>query len=149
MLWQSKFKENKRIIIKSKILSFTNYFVFLCHNIIIMIYLVSILSGVIKGLFAAAAGQIMIFYLVFILKKDAHTSRATCIFCISLVTIISLIGYIKIAKFKMHQVITVIICGLIFGVIGSKIMNKINSNYLNLLSGVIIFGLSIYKLFVK
>ena len=149
MLWQSKFKENKIIWIKSKFLVLLIILFFLCHNIIIMIYLVSILSGVINGLFAAAAGQIMIFYLVFILKKDAHTSRATCIFCISLVTIISLIGYIKIAKFKMYQVITVIICGLIFGVIGSKIMNKINSNYLNLLSGVIIFGLSIYKLFVK
>ena len=60
-----------------------------------------------------------------------------------------LIGYIKITEFKIYQVITVIICGFIFGVIGSKIMNKINSNYLNLLSGVIVFGLSVYKLFVK
>lgn len=115
----------------------------------VMIYFVSILCGIINGMFAAAAGQIMIFYLVFLKKNEAHRSRATSIFCISLITIISLIGYIKIAEFKLYEVVTVIICGLVFGFFGSKLMNKINSNYLNLISGVIIFGLSMYKLFVK
>ena len=114
-----------------------------------MIYLISLLSGIINGLFAAAAGQIMIFYLVFLLKNDAHISRATSIFCISLVTIISLIGYIKMVEIKIYQAILVIICGLVFGMIGAKIMKKINSNYLNLISGLIIFGLSVYKLFVR
>ncbi len=114
-----------------------------------MIYLVSILCGVINGLFAAAAGQIMIFYLVFILKKESHIARATSIFCISLITIISLIGYIKFAKFKIYQIVIVILCGFIFGIIGSKIMKKIKSNYLNLISGLIIFGLGIYKMFIK
>lgn len=114
-----------------------------------MIYFISILCGIINGLFAAAAGQIMIFYLVFILKKEAHTSRATSIFCISLITIISLIGYLKLAKFKFYEVITVVLCGLIFGVLGSTVMKKIKSNWLNLLSGGLVFGLGIYKLFFK
>lgn len=114
-----------------------------------MIYLVSVLCGVINGLFASAAGQIMIFYLVFILKKEAHKARATSIFSISLVTIISLIGYLKLAKFKIYQVIIVIICGVIFGVLGSTVMKKIKSNWLNLISGILVFGLGLYKLIFK
>lgn len=112
-----------------------------------MIYLVSILCGVANGLFAAAAGQIMIFYLVFILKNESHIARATSIFCISLITIITLIGYIKITEFNLYQVIIVVACGFIFGILGSKLMNKIKSEYLNLISGLVVFVLGIYKLF--
>ena len=114
-----------------------------------MIYLVSILCGVANGLFAAAAGQIMIFYLIFILKMESHKARATSVFCISIITIVSLIGYIKFVKFKFYQVITVVLCGFVFGIIGSKIMNKMKSDYLNLISGLLIFGLGVYKLFIK
>ena len=114
-----------------------------------MIYFISILCGIINGLFAAAAGQIMIFYLVFILKKEAHKARATSIFCISLITVISLIGYLNLAKFKFYQLITVVICGLFFGVLGATVMKKIKSNWINLLSGILVFGLGIYKLFFK
>lgn len=114
-----------------------------------MIYFVSILCGVINGLFAAAAGQIMIFYLVFILKLESHKARATSIFCISLITIISLIGYFRFAKFKTYQVLIVILCGLVFGNLGAKLMKKMKANWLNLISGAVMFGLGIYKLFVK
>lgn len=91
----------------------------------------------------------MIFYLVFIQKQDAHKSRATSIFCMSIVTIISLVGYIKIAEFELYQILTVSICGALFGFVGSRLMNKMNSNYLNLISGILVFGLGIYKLLVK
>lgn len=119
------------------------------HNNIIMIYFVSILCGIANGLFAAAAGQIMIFYLVFVLKLESHIARATSIFCISLITIVSLIGYIKFVKFDFWQVVIVALCGLIFGIVGSKLMGKIKSNYLNLISGLLIFGLGMYRLFFK
>lgn len=124
-----------------------NDFHFFIHNIIVMIYFVSILCGIANGFFAAAAGQLMIFYLVYILKNEAHKARATSIFCISLITIVSLIGYLKLTKFKIFQVATVMICGLIFGVLGSTFMKKIKSNWLNLISGLLVFGLGIYKLF--
>jgi len=112
-----------------------------------MIYFVSILCGLANGLFAAAAGQIMVFYLIFILKMESHAARATSIFCISLITIVSLLGYIGIVEFDILQVIIVALSGLVFGIIGSKLMGKIKSNYLNLISGLIIFGLGIYRLF--
>lgn len=119
------------------------------HNNIIMIYLVSILCGFANGLFAAAAGQIMIFYLIFVLKMETHSARATSIFCISLITIASLIGYMRFIDFKIGRVFIVAFCGLIFGMLGSKFMSKIKSNYLNLISGLLIFGLGIYRLFFK
>ena len=114
-----------------------------------MIYLVGIICGVLNGLFAAAAGQIMVFYLAFVLKLESHVSRATSIFCMSLATIITFIGYIKFVKIKFYQIIIVVICGFVFGIVGSKAMNKIQSNYLNLISGLLIFGLGVYKLIVK
>ena len=123
-------------------------FHFFIHNIN-MIYFISIISGVLNGLFAAAAGQVLIFYLVFILKLETHMSRATSIFCMSLITIISVFGYIKFAQFDLHQIIIAIASGLVFGTIGSKLMSKIKSEYLNLVSGLIVFGLGIYKLIVK
>lgn len=112
-----------------------------------MIYFIGILCGLVNGLFAAAAGQIMIFYLVFILKMESHIARATSIFCISLITIVSLIGYFKMVEFDFINVIIVALCGVVFGALGSKFMVKIKSNYLNLISGVLIFGLGIYRLF--
>ena len=112
-----------------------------------MIYLISIICGIINGLFASAAGQLMVFYLVFILKKESHNARATSIFCISLITIVSLIGYLKLAKFKLYQVIITIMCGGVFGILGSMVMKRIKSNWLNLISGILVFGFGIYKLF--
>ena len=119
------------------------------HNNIIMVYFVSVLCGLANGLFAAAAGQIMIFYLIFVLKMESHIARATSIFCISLITIASLVGYIKFVEFQFLRIVVVALCGFVFGVIGSKLMSKIKSNYLNLISGVLIFGLGIYRLFFK
>jgi uncharacterized membrane protein YfcA len=114
-----------------------------------MIYFISLLCGMANGLFAAAAGQIMVFYLVFILKKEAHEARGTSIFCLSLATIISLMGYIKLAKFKLYEILITIACSIVFGILGSKIMKKIKSNWLNLISGVLVFGLGVYKLIFK
>ena len=124
-------------------------FIFFIHNNIIMMYFVSCISGTINGLFAAAAGQIMIFYLVFVLKIESHKARATSIFCISIITIVSLIGYLKIVDFKIKHVLVVALCGIVFGFLGSRFMNKIKSNYLNLISGLLVFGMGIYNLFFK
>ena len=114
-----------------------------------MIYIISFICGIINGLFASLAGQIMIFYLVFILKRDSHISRASCICAISIITIVSLIGYFQFLEFDMKNIIIVTFCGLIFGVIGAKLMNRIKSQWLNLISGIVLTGLSVYKLVIK
>ncbi|MDD2628510.1 MAG: sulfite exporter TauE/SafE family protein [Clostridia bacterium] len=112
-----------------------------------MIYLISLVSGVLNGLFTAAAGQVMIFYLIFILKLDAYKSRATSICCISMITIITFIGYLRFINVKVEQVIIIVLSAMLFASLGSFIMRKIKSNILNLISGILITAISIYKLF--
>lgn len=111
-----------------------------------MLYFGSFFAGVINGLFASGAGQIIVFVLIYFLNVKTHNARATSIFVISIVTIFTLIRYLFSIKLKLVEVIIIAICGLIFGVVGSKIMKKIPADYLNLISGIVISGFAIYSL---
>lgn len=111
-----------------------------------MIYFGSFFAGIINGLFASGAGQILVFVLVFILKEETHKARATSVLCIGLVTIFTIFRYLKDIKIDIREIIIVGIVGLLFGPVGSKIMKKIPSGYLNLISGLLITGLAIYSL---
>ena len=111
-----------------------------------MIYVGSLLSGVINGLFASGAGQIMVFLLIFILKIETHTARATSVFLMGLVTMVTFIRYLTFIKVEIIHVVIVTITGLIFGIIGSKIMKKLQPDYLNLISGIIVAGFAIYNI---
>lgn len=108
-----------------------------------MIYFVSLLVGILNGMFAAGAGQILVFYLVFIKKLDTHKSRALSICILSLVSIISLIGYFSVSNLEFIKVLIVIIISAITSIIGAKIMKKIPSNILNLVSGILIVVLTV------
>ena len=121
------------------------FFVF-TQNIIAMIYLIGLICGLINGVFASGAGQILVIYLIFVKKIDTHISRATSVLCLSLATMFSIYRYSLVAEFKINQIIIVTITGIIFGKVGAKLMTKINSNLLNLISGIIVVGFSIYNL---
>lgn len=111
-----------------------------------MIYVGSLLSGVINGLFASGAGQIMVFLLIFIIKIETHTARATSVFLMGLVTIVTFIRYLTFVEVEILHVIIVVVTGLIFGIIGSKIMKKLQPDYLNLISGVVVAGFAVYNI---
>jgi len=111
-----------------------------------MIYVGSLLAGIINGVFASGAGQIIVFLFIYILNIETHKARATSVFLLSVVTIITFIRYLEFITLKPSHIIIVILCGITFGVIGSKLMEKIKSEYLNLLSGFVITGFAIYGL---
>lgn len=111
-----------------------------------MIYVGSLLSGVINGLFASGAGQIIVFLFIYFLKLETHTARATSVFLMGLVTIVTFIRYLTFVELELMHVIIVAVSGLVFGIIGSKIMKKIKPDYLNLISGIVIAGFAIYNL---
>lgn len=118
------------------------------HNITntnIMIYFVCILVGLLNGMFASGAGQILVFYLIFIKKNETHMSRALSVSILSISSIFAMFSHIKAINFEIKKTIIFIITAFISGKIGSKLMKKIPSNILNLLSGIIISGLTIYK----
>lgn len=111
-----------------------------------MIYLIGILVGILNGLFASGAGQVLVFYLIFIKKMDTHLTRALSVSILSISSIFAIFGYMSMVEFKIINVICLIIIAIISGIIGSRIMKKIPSNILNLVSGILIAGLTIYKL---
>lgn len=111
-----------------------------------MIYIFSFLSGVVNGFFTTGAGQLLIFYLVFVKKYDSKISRGVTILSLSLVSTLTLVLYLKQTNIELHLLILILVISLISGYIGSKIMRKINSNILNLLSGVIIVILSLIQI---
>ena len=114
-----------------------------------MLYVVGLISGIINGLFASGAGQILVFYLVFVQKMETHTGRATSLFCTSVATVVSIINYWKIVAVDYSTLITVAVVGIAMGCLGAKFMNKIEANKLNILSGVIITFFAVYSLIVR
>ena len=111
-----------------------------------MIYVGSLLSGVINGLFASGAGQIVVFLFIYFLKIETHTARSTSVFLMGTITILTFIRYLDFVELKIMNIIVVIISGLLFGSIGSKIMKKMEPDFLNLISGVVMAGFAIYNL---
>lgn len=111
-----------------------------------MIYVGSLLSGIINGLFASGAGQIIVFLFIYFLQIETHTARATSVFLMGLVTIVTIIRYLTFIKLELIHVIIVIVCGFLFGIVGAKLMKKLQPDYLNLISGVVVAGFAIYNL---
>lgn len=111
-----------------------------------MIYIIGFLVGILNGLFASGAGQVLVFYLIYIMKFETHKSRALSVSILSISSIFSITGYFKLKIFEMKYVIISVIISLICGIIGSKIMKKIPSNTLNLIAGILIVSLTLYKI---
>lgn len=114
-----------------------------------MIYFICFLVGIINGFFASCAGQILIFYYIFIIKKDSYKSRAVSIAVLSLVSIITAFGYAKFVKYSILKIIIIAIISIISGFIGSKIMKKIPPDILNLISGISLVILTIIRIYKK
>lgn len=111
-----------------------------------MIYFIGLISGFVNGFFASGAGSIIILYLVFILKIDSHIGRTVSISVLCITSMFSLFRLRDVVNFQIDKVILIICISAICGIIGSKIMNKIDSKVLNLVSGIILVSLSIYGL---
>ena len=108
-----------------------------------MIYFIGLLAGFVNGFFASGAGHIIVFYLVFILKIDSHVGRTVSIAVLCITSIFSIYGMRDVVKFEVDKVIMIICISAVCGIVGSKIMNKIDSKILNLISGVIVVSLAI------
>ena len=111
-----------------------------------MIYFIGLIAGFVNGFFASGAGQIIVLYLVFILKIDSHIGRTISIAVLCITSIFSIFGLRNVANFELDKVVLIIFISGICGIIGSKIMNKIDSKVLNLVSGIIVVSLAVYGL---
>ena len=121
------------------------YVVFLfANNINTMIYIIGIIAGILNGLFASGAGQIITIYLIFFKNVETHISRNISISTVGIASLISAVLYYKEVDIDILHIILIIVISSFGGFIGNKVMDKINSDILNIIAGIIITILAIY-----
>ena len=87
--------------------------------------IIGFLAGLVSGLFAAGGGLILVPAFVYLLKETEEKARATSIFCILPLVIISGISYYKNDYIDWTIAIKCAIGGIIGGIIGAKLLNKV------------------------
>lgn len=114
-----------------------------------MIYIIGLFVGLLNGLFASGAGQILVIYLIFFKKFDTHVTRAVSVSVLSAASIFAIFGYSNIVNYDLGKVISLALVSGIFGFLGAKLMKKIPADILNIISGVLVIGLTLYNIFFK
>ena len=94
--------------------------------------LIGIVVGVISGLFASGGGLLLVPVYTHILKLDEKEARATSLFCILPMVILTAIIYNKNKYIDWSLGLKCAIGGIIGGIIGGKLLNKIRNKYLQL-----------------
>lgn len=106
-------KENTKCLIKDSVIGF--------------------IVGVISGFFGAGGGLILVPYFTYRLNNDKKKSRATTVFCVLFMVIVSGIYYIKNINIDFVISIKCIIGGIIGSFIGSKLLVSLNKFVLDLI----------------
>ena len=109
--------------------------------------LVGIIAGIISGMFSAGGGLILVPIFVYILKLSEKQSRATSLFCVLPMVIVTAIMYSRNNYIDWQLGIKCAIGGIIGGIIGSKLLDKIPAKYLKISFIVFLFYAGISLIF--
>lgn len=118
--------------------------IIIANNNNMMIYIIGLISGIINGVFASGAGQIIILYLVFFKKIDSHISRNISLSILSAASVVTIISHLNFIEVDIISILIIFVISIFGGIIGNNCMNKIESKILNLIGGIVICMLSIY-----
>ena len=94
---------------------------------------IGVISGVISGLFAAWGGMIVVPALIHIFKLEDAKARATSVFAILPMVVVSGLFYYKKDYIDWNLGIKCAIGGIIGGIIGAKLLKKMSSKTLRIL----------------
>lgn len=103
------------------------------------ILLIGIIAGLISGMFSAGGGVILVPIFVYLLNLNEKRARATSLFCILPMVIVTAIVYSRNNFIDWNIGIKCAIGGIIGGIIGGKLLNKIPSKYLKISFIVFLF----------
>ncbi|MBQ7410408.1 MAG: sulfite exporter TauE/SafE family protein [Clostridia bacterium] len=98
-----------------------------------MYLLAGFLAGIVSGFFGAGGGMILVPFLTLILRKEEVEARATTILCIFFMVLTSSIFYFKQDSIDWLIAMKASIGGIIGGVIGSKLLIKLDKNILQII----------------
>ena len=103
------------------------------------IALIGIFAGLISGLFASGGGLILVPLYTYFLKLSDKKARATSIFCVLPMVIITAVVYSRNNFIDWGIGIKCAIGGIVGGLIGGKLLNIIPSKYLKILFIIFLF----------
>lgn len=109
--------------------------------------LIGLTAGIINGLFASGGGMILVPAFIYMLKMQDVEARATSIICILPMVVTSGIFYYKNNYFDWKMGILCSIGGILGGIIGAKILNKIPVKYLKVAFTIFLIYAS-YKMII-
>lgn len=94
--------------------------------------MVGFIAGMISGLFTAGGGLILVPAFLYVLKLGPKQARATSLFCILPMVIITSIFYGRNHFIDWKVGILCAIGGMIGGIVGAKVLNKVPEKYLKI-----------------
>lgn len=94
--------------------------------------LVGVVAGIISGLFTAGGGLIIVPALLYALKLEPKRARATSIFCILPMVIVTALSYGNNNFIRWDIGINCAIGGIIGGIVGAKLLNRLPEKYLKI-----------------
>ncbi len=95
--------------------------------------LVGLIAGTISGLFAAGGGMIVVPALIHLFKIEDSKARATSVFAILPMVVVSGVFYYKNDYVDWNLGIKCAMGGIIGGIIGAKLLKKISTKTLRIL----------------
>ena len=95
------------------------------RNSFIVKVIIGLIAGFISGIFSAGGGMILVPAFIHILKMDERTARATSVFSILPMVIVSGIFYFNNSYIDCNIGVKCSIGGIIGGFLGAKILKKI------------------------
>ena len=99
----------------------------------IFLYLLAgFIAGIISGFFGAGGGMILVPFMTLVMKDEEVKSRATTILCIFFMVLVSSFSYYKQNSVDLGLAIKCSIGGIIGGLIGSKLLIKLDKKVLKL-----------------
>lgn len=93
---------------------------------------IGIFAGIVSGLFASGGGMILVPAFIYVLKMEDVEARATSVLCILPMVVTSGIFYYTNNYMDWKIGMLCAIGGIIGGIIGAKLLNKLPSHYLKI-----------------
>lgn len=94
--------------------------------------LIGFFAGIVSGLFASGGGMILVPAFMYLLKMEDVESRATSVICILPMVVISGIFYYTSNYIDWKIGLFCAIGGVIGGIVGAKLLNKLPERYLKI-----------------
>ncbi len=102
--------------------------------------------GILNGMFGAGGGVIAVFFLERFLHFEPKKAHAAAVLIILIVTPVSLFFYIKNGYADYKTALWAAVGGVAGGLLGAKILNKINNSFLHAIFSVFLI-IAAYRMF--